>query len=258
MASLGAAFSRARRPLASVANDEASPPAPGAPAAKAWRLAVIAALAFSGVLGAPVLRDEWISAHLEAAAAYDVGGPPPKPWDEGDVSTLCKTACTPRGDAALAVSLTVLAARELDDAARDRMLTEAQTRLAAALAVRPNDAGWWTWLAYARFLAGKTEASVIEALARGYDSAPFLAQEGPWRVRRCAEDWALLSPGLRAKVINEVVWMRDVDPDSAARVRDAFAAPDAAAALRAGLARPSALLVPHRRSGSPGGVGAAR
>ena len=97
---------------------------------------------------------------------------------------------------------------------------------------------------------------MLDALARSYAAAPFLAEEGPWRAARCAADWAMLSPRLRDQVIDEVVWMRDVDPVNAETAMGAFTDPRAQAALKAGLARPAPLLVPHRRSGGPGGVGA--
>ena len=221
-----------------------------------WRTVTVLALIAAAALGTPVLYDEWVSAHLEAGAAQDLGGPAPMPWDQGDVSDLCESHCPARGDAALGVSLTVLSSRELNESARREMLGEAQRHLTAALRVRPTAGGWWTWLAYARQLDGADQGQVIDALIKSYAGAPFLAQEGPWRVRQCAINWPLLPKAVKERVIDEVVWMRDVDPDNATAVEGAFTDPAALVALRAGLARPAALLVPHRRSGGPGRVGA--
>lgn len=225
--------------------------------ARAWRAAAIAALIATGVLGAQVLREEWISGHLEAATAQDLGEPAPLPWDAGDVSQLCSNACPPRADAALGVHLALTASREPDPDQRHKLLVEAQGRLTAALKVRPSQAGWWAWLAYARSLDGRDPHEVFDALAQSYAAAPFLSQEGLWRTTMCAANWTSLSPALRRQVVDEAVWMRDVDPQNAAMAFAAFQDPAALAALNAGLNRPPALLVPHRRSGNPGGVGAA-
>jgi hypothetical protein len=210
----------------------------------------------AAVLAAPVLRDEWTAAHLEAATGQDLGQPPPMAWNDTGPTPACSSGCPARADAALGVHFAVSAAREADADLRAGMLAQAQAHLLAALEVRPTSAGWWAWLAYARLLDGRDDRKVVEALAQSYDAAPFLAREGPWRVEYGATNWGGLTPALRGHVIDEAVWMRDVDPDNASAVFAAFTDPSAAAALRAGLAKGPALLVPHRRGGGPGRVGA--
>lgn len=222
-----------------------------------WRSTAIAALLAAAALSAPVIRDEWISARMEAAAATDLGASAPPPWEDGGVDHLCDGPCPPRADAALGVHLTVLASRDPNPGRRRAMLARAQARLGAALRVRPTAGGWWVWLAYARALDGADRGQVFQAIANSYAAAPFLAREGPWRASLCGADWPLVSVTLRKRAIAEAVWMRDIDPAGARRVFAAFDSPDAAAALKAGLARPPALLVPHRLSGSPDRVGSA-
>ncbi len=222
-----------------------------------WRGAALAALVLAGGAGLFVLKDEWTATRLEASAEQANGGPPPIFWDAGADDATCPRDCSPRADAALGVRLTTQAITESDGARRTTELAEAQQRLGRALDARPMAAGWWAWLAYARALDGQADARVFDALTHSYASAPFLAQVGPWRVRFCAANWTELPRSLRPMVVNEAVWIRDVDPDDAPTVFPAFNDPGAKAALAAGLARPPAALIPHRRSGGPGGVGAA-
>jgi len=47
------------------------------------RVVAVAALIAAAGLGLPVLRDEWVAAHLEAATTQDLGGPAPLPWEAG-------------------------------------------------------------------------------------------------------------------------------------------------------------------------------
>ena len=99
-------------------------------------------------------------------------------------------------------------------------------------------------------------ASVCEALARSYEAAPFLVKEGPWRTRIAALNWDLLSPVARGRVVDEAVWLRDVNPAAFSAAAPAFADPGAVQALARALRRPPSAVVPHRWGGAPGGVGA--
>jgi len=149
------------------------------------------------------------------------------------------------------------AAAEADLDHRRILTDEAEWRLTRALSVQPASGSWWTWLAYARSLRTGDAAGVVDALTHSYQAAPFLAEEGPWRARTAALNWDRLGRPTQAHLIDEVIWMRDVDVDGFASVVPSFSDPAAARALVAGLSRPPAQLVPHRRSGTPGGVGAA-
>jgi hypothetical protein len=209
-------------------------------------------LVATAALAAPVLHDEWISARLEAGVAQDLGGLKPLPWAMGGDVGLCHAACPPRALAATGVRLTFKGARETSMPLRHATLVEAKQKLNAALAVRPFSGGWWTWLAYARSLDEMDSTKTFEALTRSYEAAPFLPVEGVWRVGFAASNWELLGPVLRNRVIDEAIWMRDVDPENAAKVFAAFQSPGAAEALRLGMMRPRSKIIPHRRSGGPG------
>jgi len=226
-------------------------PALGAATAAATTVALIVVAA----LGAGVVRNEWLSAQSEAAVVRTLGGPAPLPWETPASEDVCAaTACPPRALAASGVQLLLTAEKVADPARRRGLIALAQDRLAGALAVRPSSGGWWAWVAYGRALDGDGTASTLQALEKSYAAAPFLLREGPWRVRYGAANWRRLSPALRAAVIDEEVWMRDVDPPGAAMAIVAFTDPSASAALRdAWAARPSSS-VADRRSGGPGGV----
>jgi hypothetical protein len=213
------------------------------------------ALMLAAALGAPVVRDEWISARSEAAAVQTLGGAAPLPWETGLAGDLCSTLdCPPRALAASGVQLLLQAQARPTSAARKMLIAKAQDRLARALAVRPSEGGWWAWTAYGQALDGADPRAPMTALAKSYAAAPFLAREGPWRVRYGAANWTGLSPSLRRSVIDEVVWLRDVNPAAAAAAVAAFVDPSASAALRQAWAARPPISVADRRSGSPGGV----
>ncbi|MBR7619208.1 hypothetical protein JKL49_07380 [Phenylobacterium sp. 20VBR1] len=204
-------------------------------------------------LGLVVVNQELSSARAEAATVRALGGPRPLPWEVGG-DTFCVSDCPPRARAAIGVRLTTEAAAQSDPAQRRLKLAEAERQFAGALAARPDSGGWWAWVSYARALDGR-QAAALDALTRSYVAAPFLPMEAAWRIRYGALNWDRLTPTVRAQVVNETVWMRDVDPTAATGLFTAFTDPRAASALNAGLARPVSKLVPHRRSGSPGGEG---
>ncbi len=223
----------------------------------ATRAIAVTALIGAGVAGVPVLLDQWTADRVEAAATQLLGGPSPMPWEAGGDQADCGPTCPARAQAAIGVGLTALAVSEDDAGRRAQLLSRAQARLDAALAVRPTAGDWWVWLAYARALDNQSDTQVIDGLARSYASAPYLADQGEWRVRYGAAHWSELSPAVRRAVVAEAVWIRDIDPMGGKVVFAAFLDPGARAALAAGLKQPPARLIPHRRSGGPGGVGAA-
>ena len=217
--------------------------------------ATTVALMLAAAFGVPVVHDEWLSARSEASTVQSLGGLAPLPWETGPERDPCAAAaCPPRALAASGVQLLLSAQAEPKLATRKALIAAAQDRLARALTVQPSSGGWWAWVAYGRALGGDDPQSTRLALAKSYAAAPFLLREGPWRVRYGAANWKQLPSALRGAVIDEVVWLRDVDPGAAASAVAAFTDPSASAALRqAWAARPSGL-VADRRSGGPGGV----
>jgi hypothetical protein len=226
----------------------------------ATRLAVAGALVVFLVLAAPIIARQWTIARYEAWALRDLGGAPPSPWLTRPVP-VCAADCPPAVLTASAVSLIAQSDGQsgglATPALRRTAYHDAERRLGAALNRQPASGSGWNWLAYARLKAGRPMTEVCAALARSYDAAPFLVDEGPWRTRVAALNWPLLSPHTRVQVVNEAVWLHDVDAPAYAAVAQAFIDTDAVGALAAGLSRPPSVLVPHRWSRAPGGVGAA-
>jgi hypothetical protein len=220
------------------------------------RLAVAAALVVSFVLAAPIIARQWTTARYEAWALRDLGGAAPSPWLPRP-TPVCAADCPPAALTASAVSLIAQSDTLATPALRRASYHDAERRLGAALNRQPASGSGWNWLAYARLKAGRPMTEVCAALARSYDAAPFLVDEGPWRTRVAALNWSVLSPHTRAQVVNEAVWLHEVDPPAYAAVAPAFIDTDAVGALAAGLSRPPSVLVPHRWSRAPGGVGAA-
>ena len=222
----------------------------------ATRLAVAAALVAAFALAAPITARQWTIARYKAWAERDLGGAAPPPWLTRP-APVCATDCPPAALAASAVSLIAKSDGLATPALRRAAYHDAEQRLTVALGLQPASGGGWSWLAYARLKAGWPMNQVCAALARSYDAAPFLIEEGPWRARVAALNWSVLSPHTQAQVVNEAVWLHEVDPPAYAAVAPAFIDAGAVRALAAGLSRPPSVLVPHRWSRAPGGVGAA-
>ena len=220
-----------------------------------WGLA--AALGAGLLLSGPVVARQWTIARYEAWARRDLGDAAPPPWLPRPGRT-CDAACPPSALVASAVSLGAQAGGLATPALRKAAYHAADQQLSAALAAQPASGDGWTWLAYMRLREGRSMADVRQALARSYDAAPFLIKEGPWRARIAAADWPLLATRTRAQVVEEAVWLRDVDPAAFGDVVPAFSDPDAVQALAQALRRPPSAIVPHRWGGAPGGVGSSQ
>ncbi len=205
----------------------------------------------------PVVRAEHRSAVAEAAAIAQLGGPRALPWEaaSGDKEPECGRPCPARAEAARGVERADRAAHAADPAARLRFSAAAETDLTHALAVRPTAGEWWAWRAYARLVHGGEFEAARQDLQTSYERAPFLAHLAVWRIGISARYWLRLTPALRARVADELAWLRDVDPDDAKTTFDAIDDPAASEALAQALARPAAPSVPHRGRGGPGGIG---
>jgi hypothetical protein len=223
---------------------------------RAVRWTVVAALGAALALSVPIAARQWTIAREEAWAARDLGGDAPPLWLPRPRS-VCGEGCPAAARIASAVSLAAQADSLAAPALRKAAYRDADQQLSAALASQPASGSGWNWLAYVRLREGRTMAAVCEALARSYEAAPFLIKEGPWRARIAAVNWDLLSPRTRDRVVDETVWLRDVNPAAFGAVAPAFTDPDAVRALAQALRQPPSVAVPHRWSGAPGGVGAA-
>lgn len=214
------------------------------------------ALLGSAALGVKVLGDARLDAHLEGTVTRDRGGRADLPWQAPLQGDPCAAACPPRALAASGVHLIIAAGGPSDPKAA--RLPDAQRRLEAALARRPYEGGWLTWLAYVKARREGVTPSVLNTYAASYEAAPYLWREGFWRVRFGAMNWARLPVAVRRRMIAEAVWLKAIDPNSSAPALDPATDPQAARAIAVALAQPIEGLVPHRRSRSPGSVGPVR
>jgi hypothetical protein len=212
-------------------------------------------LAFLGsaVLGARVLSDALLDARLEAAVTRDRGGRADLPWQAPVQGDPCSAACPPRALAASGVHLIIAAGGPTDPTGA--RLPDAQRRLEQALARRPGEGGWLTWLAYVKARREGVTPAVLGAYAASYKAAPYLAREGFWRVRFGALNWARLPIAVRRRMIAEAVWLKAIDPNGDDPALDPATDPQVVRAIAVALAQPVEGLVPHRRSRSPGSIG---
>lgn len=214
-----------------------------------------AAFLAAATLILPVIRAEHQSEVREAAAEVAMGGAAPLPWQSPGQDGACGAGCPARARAAIGVSDAFAAAQTTDAAERVRASGEAEVWLRTAIAARPSAGEWWAWLAYAQLAHDDGFDAVEDDIAKSYDRSPFLAHLAAWRIRVCAYYWPRLNQGLRASAENEIVWLRDIDPEAEEMTLQFASDPAARDALRSALGRPPAPSVPHRRSRSPGGVG---
>ena len=212
------------------------------------RLAIIVSLAVGVVAGGRIVQQTVVTAELESRVVDILNGS--GGGYAAPVGDPCAKSCPPRALAASAVILT-LEPGHPDRAAR---LALAEQRLTRALETRPKAGGWWTWLAYARAVRSGVTEDALHAFETGYGVSPFLAMEGAWRVRFGALNWERLRSDTRRHVVEEAVWLRDIDQNGVALKLDPGSDPRAVALIATALATPQPGLVPHRRSGSPGGV----
>lgn len=205
----------------------------------------------SVLAGGRVVQETVATAELESRAADILngsGGGYAAPTNDP-----CARSCPPRALAASAVILTL----EPGHQDRSARLALAEQRLVRALETRPKAGGWWTWLAYARAVRSGVTEDALRAFETSYGASPYLAMEGGWRVRFGALNWGRLREDTRRSVVEEAVWLRDIDPDGLPLKLDAASDPRAVAVIAVALTQTRPGLVPHRRSGRPGGVSSA-
>lgn len=105
------------------------------------------------------------------------------------------------------------AQRAADPALRQRLLGQAERDLAI---VRTQRRWWgdaWILTAFVRSLAGD-RAGTRAALARSYVDAPYLHTGGAWRVREGLGDWDSYDAPIRARIIDEAVWLARSDAET--------------------------------------------
>lgn len=129
-----------------------------------------------------------------------------------------------------------LAAMAIDRAARAAPIDRASLTQAGALLnrverIRPRSAAAQVLRCRAALIAmGKSTPAAIGHLRASYRYAPFLRNEGQWRVAVAVAYWPSLDEPLRAAAVDEAVWMGEID-GSLRRTVEAIVA-DSPAAVR--------------------------
>jgi hypothetical protein len=220
-----------------------------------WGMAL--AFVVAALLILPVIRAEHHSAVREAAVAAAMRLASPLPWESPGQDGPCGPGCPARARAAIGVSAAIAAARSQEPGARLINAEAAAAWLRQALVARPSAGEWWAWLGYSQLLHGDDFDDVESDLADSYERSPFMAHLAAWRISVCAYYWPRLPPGLQARVENELVWLRDINPRAEQSTFRNVTDPAAREAFESALRRPPAPSVPHGSGGGPGGVGLA-
>ncbi|WP_294202706.1 hypothetical protein, partial [uncultured Sphingomonas sp.] len=84
---------------------------------------------------------------------------------------------------------------------------------------------------------GVASPAVHRSLAASYHAAPFLPEEGEWRVRFGLAAWPWLTAKVRQRVLDEGVWQAELSSTRFEAMTQAFRETPAAAAFRARLLR---------------------
>lgn len=123
-------------------------------------------------------------------------------------------------------------------ALRQSLIVAARRDIEQALRARPI---WPAALVGEVFLdyvdGGVASPAVHRSLAASYRAAPFLPEEGEWRVRFGLAAWPWLTADVRQAILDEGVWQAELSPTRFEAMTQAFRETPAAAAFRARLLR---------------------
>jgi hypothetical protein len=216
-------------------NDDAVPAsraraASAGPADAATRVACLTVLGAALVWAASVGIAEWRVQHLVADRAAQASGQTvfgaPDLLSQG-------TPLPPRGalsrglmKAAAAFAATGTPRADLIAAARRDVDAALQTRR-----VWPAALVGQVFLEYVE--GGVASPRARRALAASYRAAPFLPEEGEWRVRFGLAAWPWLTADLREQVLDEGVWQAGLSQGRFDAMTEAFRASPAGAVFRA-------------------------
>ncbi len=199
------------------------------PADAATRLACLTVLGAALAWAASVGFAEWRVQHLVAERAAQASG---QAVFSGAELLSQDTPLPPRG--ALSRGLMKAAAAFGDTAVpRDDLIAAARRDIDAALRARRV----WPAALVGRVFLDYVEGGVASprahrALAASYRAAPFLPEEGEWRVRFGLAAWPWLTADLRGRVIDEGVWQAGLSQGRFDAMTEAFRASPAGAVFR--------------------------
>jgi hypothetical protein len=123
-------------------------------------------------------------------------------------------------------------------AARTTRIRRARESLDAALRLRPLSAHAWVVAAFVDGSVG-ARGEALGDLARSYTLAPFLREDGLWRMGVGASSWADLAPPVRERLLDEADWLAALGPDSRRQVQTQLGGSPAAVAFALRRLRPA-------------------
>lgn len=110
---------------------------------------------------------------------------------------------------------------------RAALLQQARQEIDAIAASRPYWGEADVVRAYIASLSPTGRREALAALARSYESSPYLLSAAAWRWRFGIEHWGELSPAIQARLIDEAVWLARLKPDQHPQVMDLARGTDA-------------------------------
>lgn len=181
------------------------------------------------VLVAEVRVQDAIATRAAEAAGTIPLAPPTLPQDADPLP--------PRGALARGMSYAAAASRATPPA-RTALIAAARRDIRSALGARQS---WPAALVGLTFLdyvdGGIGSPAAHRALADSYAAAPYLPDEGVWRVRFGLAAWPWLSPEVRRHILDEGVWQAGLSPGRYAVMKEAFEFSSARSAFRDRLLR---------------------
>lgn len=143
----------------------------------------------------------------------------------------------PRGALARGMSLAAAAAGA-SGAARTTLITAARRDIQAALHARRSWPSALVGLSFLNYVEGGIGSPAAHrVLADSYEAAPYLPDEGVWRIRFGLAAWPWLSPTVRARILDEGAWQAELSPSRFALMKEIFASSSAGPAFRERLLR---------------------
>lgn len=114
----------------------------------------------------------------------------------------------PRALLANALLRARVAQRSQDPDDRRRLLDAALAELQAMRGARPYWGEMWSTLAYVQAMRlGPDSPAARNAFDRSYMDAPYLSRAAAWRVGYGFQEWDVLTPTTRNRVLDEAVWL---------------------------------------------------
>jgi len=189
------------------------------------RLSVAMGLAFGLIACGFEFRRDLGAEQIGADAALAAHGhvlPADLPFWEG----VCGDACPSRALLAGAAARAGAAQGKLI-AQRNRLLNDAEARLARSVDGRPLDGESWIEISYVRALRdGALSPSTLAALSHSYRIDRFNRRGALWRLRLADAGWERLDEETKARALDEATWLWAIDGHERDRIMASLARTD--------------------------------